>query len=204
MAPITKKTTATATTAVPTKKTAVPATNKPEPVAEPVKDDVASSEVDSATDEQIDPVKLFSTKINNYIASLVAMKKDIGDLISVGKTLEREFAATAKQLQKKSKAKSGGERRHPSGFAVASMLSDEMYGFLNITKGEKVPRKDVTRLINEYITKNGLRDSADKRIIKPNTELHKIFNSKDDDKITYFNLQSFIKHHFVKETAPVA
>ena len=201
MAPVTKKTTAPASVAT---KAAAPAPVKPEPVAEPVKDEVASSEGGSATDEQTDPVKMFSAKITNYIASLTAMKKDLHDLIQVGKTLEREFAATAKQLQKKSKTKSGGERRHPSGFAVASMLSDEMYAFLNITKGEKVPRKDVTRMINDYITKNGLRDSADKRIIKPNAALHNIFNSKDDDKITYFNLQSFIKHPFVKETPPVA
>ena len=180
-----------------------PATPREESVVEKTKDEVRSNEGGSV-DEQCCPVKVFGGKMNNYIASLMAMKKDLNDLIMVGKSLEKEFASTAKQLQKKSKTKSGGERRHPSGFAVASLLSDEMYGFLNITKGEKVPRKDVTRMINDYITKNGLRDSADKRIIKPNTDLHKIFNSKDEDKITYFNLQSFIKHHFVKETAPVA
>ena len=207
MAPVTKKTTpAAAPAAAPAaKKAAVSApTTKPAPVTEPTKEEVANSEGGSATDEQTDPVKLYCAKINNYIASLVAMKKDMHDLIQAGKSLEKEFTSCAKLLQKKSKTKSGGERRHPSGFAVASMLSDEMYGFLDITKGEKVPRKDVTRMINDYITKNGLRDSADKRIIKPNAALHKIFNSKDDDKITYFNLQSFIKHHFVKETAPVA
>lgn len=178
------------------------ATPREESVVEKTMDEVRSNDCGSV-DEQCCPVKVFGGKMNKYIASLMAMKKDLNDLIMVGKSLEKEFASTAKQLQKKSKTKTGGERRHPSGFAVASLLSDEMYGFLDITKGEKVPRKDVTRMINDYITKNGLRDSADKRIIKPNSNLHKIFNSSDEDKITYFNLQSFIKHHFIKETAPV-
>ena len=101
-------------------------------------------------------------------------------------------------MSKKNKNKSN-EKRHPSGFAVPYKLSEELYSFLNINNGEKVPRNDVTRMINEYITKNNLRDEKDKRIIKPNKELHKIFNSSNDDSITYFNLQSYIKHHFIKE-----
>ena len=104
-------------------------------------------------------------------------------------------------MTKKNKNKSNGERRHPSGFAVASVLSEEMYEFLNIKKGDKVPRKDVTRMMNDYITKNELRNPDDKRIIIPNEALRKIFNSNETDTITYFNLQSYIKHHFIKESA---
>jgi len=79
------------------------------------------------------------------------------------------------------------------------LLSDELYEFLSLPKGIKVPREDVTRMIDEYITTKGLRDETDPRKIRPNNELHKIFNSTDDDDVTYFNLKSYMKHHYIKE-----
>jgi len=86
-----------------------------------------------------------------------------------------------------------------TGFAMPILLSDELYEFLSLPKGIKVPRKDVTRMINEYINTNSLRDEADSRNIRPNKELHKIFNSTDGDHITYFNMQSYMKHHYIVE-----
>lgn len=147
------------------------------------------------------PVSIYVNKLNNYVERITMMNKELKELVNVGKSLEKDFGNIVKIMTKKNKNKSNGERRHPSGFAVASVLSDEMYSFLNIRKGEKVPRKDVTRLMNDYITKNELRNPDDKRIIIPNDALKKIFNSKDTDTITYFNLQSFIKHHFIKDPA---
>jgi chromatin remodeling complex protein RSC6 len=82
---------------------------------------------------------------------------------------------------------------------MPSYITKSLAEFLNIPYGEKVPRNDVTRMINEYITSNGLRDEKDKRVIRPNEALQKIFNSLDTDNITYFNLQTYIKHHFIKE-----
>ena len=151
-------------------------------------------------EEANNPVNVYMKRLNQYVSSIATMNKELKELVTVGKGLEKDFNNIVKLMAKKSKTKSG-ERRHPSGFAVASILSDEMYQFLNISKGEKVPRKDVTRMMNDYITKNSLRDPSDKRIIIPNEDLHRIFKSTTEDKITYFNLQSYIKHHFIKEQA---
>tara|TARA_Y100000389_G_scaffold8998_1_gene8422 strand:- start:1049 stop:1762 length:714 start_codon:yes stop_codon:yes gene_type:complete len=144
------------------------------------------------------PVSVYVSKLNNYVDRITTMNKELKELVNVGKSLEKDFNNIVKVMSKKNKNKSN-EKRHPSGFAVPYKLSEELYLFLNINNGEKVPRNDVTRMINEYITKNNLRDEKDRRIIKPNNELHKIFNSSNDDSITYFNLQSYIKHHFIKE-----
>lgn len=153
-------------------------------------------------DASKNPVSIYVNKLNNYVERITSMNKELKELVNVGKSLEKDFGNIVKIMTKKNKNKTSSERRHPSGFAVASVLSDEMYAFLNIRKGEKVPRKDVTRLMNDYITKNELRNPDDKRIILPNDALKKIFNSNDTDTITYFNLQSYIKHHFIKD--PVA
>jgi len=148
-------------------------------------------------DDTNNPVSVYVGKLNNYVERITTMNKELKELVNVGKSLEKDFNNIVRIMSKKNKNKSN-EKRHPSGFAVPYKLSDELYTFLNINKGEKVPRNDVTRMINEYITKNELRDTKDKRIIKPNNELHKIFNSSNNDSITYFNLQSYIKHHFIK------
>ena len=201
----------TATTSAP--KTTAPAAEEkpvaPEPVVEQseatvveqttVGEKVVTKTTDMKEDEN-HPVNLYLKRLNQFVLNIKTINNELKDLVSVGKGLEKDFNSIQKLMAKKSKTR-GSERRHPSGFAVASILSEEMYNFLNISKGEKVPRKDVTRMMNDYITKNNLRDPSDKRIIVPNDALHKIFNSTCDDKITYFNLQSYIKHHFIKEQA---
>lgn len=144
------------------------------------------------------PVSVYVSKLNNYVERIAVMNKELKELVNVGKSLEKDFNNIVKVMSKKSK-KTSSEKRHPSGFAVPYTLSDELYSFLNINNKDKVPRNDVTRMINEYITSNNLRDDKDKRIIKPNAELHTIFKSTPSDSITYFNLQSYIKHHFIKE-----
>jgi chromatin remodeling complex protein RSC6 len=152
----------------------------------------------AVVEEENNPVSVYVSKLNNYVDRISSMNKELKELVNVGKSLEKDFNNIVKVMSKKNK-KTSSEKRHPSGFAVPYKLSDELYDFLNINKGEKVPRNDVTRMINEYIKTNELRDTKDKRIIIPNTELHKIFNSTSSDSITYFNLQSYIKHHFIKE-----
>ena len=92
-----------------------------------------------------------------------------------------------------------------SGFAIPSLLSDEYCEFLqkhflmDMYKGIRVPRKEVTRMISEYIVMNSLRDDEDRRVIRPNTELHKIFKSTENDLISYFNLQSYMRYCFIKD-----
>lgn len=162
--------------------------------------DAGSSGGKKKEEDENNPVSVYVSKLNNYVDRITTMNKELKELVNVGKSLEKDFNNIVKIMSKKNKNKMS-EKRHPSGFAVPYKLSDELYAFLNITNGEKVPRNDVTRMINEYITKNNLRDEQDKRIIKPNAQLHKIFNSTDTNEITYFNLQSYIKHHFIKERA---
>ncbi|QOI90233.1 hypothetical protein QKU58_gp098 [Pyramimonas orientalis virus] len=177
----------------------------PVKVSEPVMDknetDVKSDSTSGGNiveEENNNPVSVYISKLNNYVERISTMNKELKDLVNVGKSLEKDFNNIVKVMSKKQK-KSSTEKRHPSGFAVPYKLSEELYKFLNINVGEKVPRNDVTRMINEYIKTNDLRDATDKRIIIPNKELHKIFNSSTSDSITYFNLQSYIKHHFIKE-----
>jgi chromatin remodeling complex protein RSC6 len=168
---------------------------------EPVIGGVIDSKTDNglvvAVEEENNPVSIYISKLNNYVERISTMNKELKDLVNVGKSLEKDFNNIVKVMSKKNK-KTSTEKRTPSGFAVPYKLSEELYEFLNINKEEKFPRNDVTRMINAYIKTNDLRDEKDKRNIIPNDALHKIFKSTVIDKITYFNLQSYIKHHFIK------
>ena len=175
-------------------------TKTSEPVATPTAEVEEVETVKPSVPET--PTTAFSNKLSDYIGRVSVLNKELKDLDKIGKGLEKDYISLVKQFNKKTKVSRNAEDRPLSGFAMPSLLSPELYGFLNIEPGTKVPRKDVTRMINEYIKSNDLRDSNDRRCIKPNAELHKIFKSSDTDKITYFNLQSYMKHHFVKE--PVA
>lgn len=135
------------------------------------------------------------------LEKLVAFSAELKEVISQVKVLQKEHVKLVKASTKKTKKTSAGGQRTLSGFAKPSLLSDELCSFMGVSKGTSMARTEVTRMINEYIKKNNLQDSADKRHIIPDEKLKKILNLGADDKLTYFNLQKYMKHHFTKESA---
>lgn len=206
-----KKDTETVKETMKTKKTTVekntPVKNeKTETVSDvketPVKETLVKTE-ETKTDEKPEvenPVTNYVNRLSTFVEKLAQVNKELKELGTQGKTLEKEFNNIVKVLSKnRGKATKSNENRPVSGFAMPTYLSDELYEFLDIEKDTKVPRKEVTKMINQYIMKNSLRDESDKRNIIPNEELHAIFKSDPSHKITYFNLQSYMKHHFIRE-----
>jgi chromatin remodeling complex protein RSC6 len=155
--------------------------------------------------------------------SLHVIVKDIGLKLKQGQkdTLlaQKEAAQLEKEKGRRSKGRAakaaaaaaaleGGAApaapRRPSGFATPATLSAQLSEFLGVPEGTKMARTDVTRLITEYVKKNQLHDSADKRIIKSDDKLKQILGGDDGKPLTYFNLQTHIKHHFIKNDAAAA
>jgi chromatin remodeling complex protein RSC6 len=60
-------------------------------------------------------------------------------------------------------------------------------------------RTDVTREINAYIRLHKLQDQDNGRKIIPDEKLSALLNISANDELTYFNLQKFMKHHFIKD-----
>lgn len=118
------------------------------------------------------------------------------------KTLQKNYTKLLKDHDK-TKNKSKRANRKPSGFAKPSALTSEMTSFLGLDKDVEMPRNEVTKLINKYIVDNDLRDQSDKRKILPNKKLGKLLGWDGKEQVSYFNLQRYIKQHFVK-TEPVA
>jgi upstream activation factor subunit UAF30 len=161
----------------------------------PVPPPIVEKVVPEPVVDEPDKFALVLDKLQSFI-------NDAKELTTLVKSLQKENAKLQKQTSKKSKKNAvTGEvaKRNPSGFAKPTLLSDDLCTFLGVNKGSSMARTMVTKHINEYIKKNNLQDAQDKRQIIPDTKLKSILSVKEGDKLTYFNLQTFIKQHFMKE-----
>jgi upstream activation factor subunit UAF30 len=168
----------------------------------PIVDEKAPVVEEKAPDTSVEGV--FYTKLSSFISKIASINKEVKELQVMGKTLEKDFNNVIKVMSKQKNKNKNSESKRASGFAMPSLLSTELYQFLGIKEGELVPRTDVTKMLNNYIVKNGLRNEKDKRKILPDEKLKKILNCTDDDDVHYFNLQQFLKHHFIKRDTVVS
>jgi len=144
-------------------------------------------------------------KLAEYGAKIQQVSNLLSTLKSDYKTLEkivvREIKAAQKSSSKRKKNSSGN--RAPSGFVKPAPISDELAKFLGKSSGTEMARVEVSKEINAYIKSNNLKDQKNGRIIHPDSKLTVLLNVKDGEQLTYFNLQKYMKHHFIKK-APVA
>jgi hypothetical protein len=138
----------------------------------------------------------FSSKLQQLTALFSAVKSDY-------KTLEKLVAREFKNAQKSSKRKKSNKNRQPSGFVKPTRISDELAVFLGKTHGTEMARTDVSKEINQYIRLNSLQDKTNGRKIIPDQKLSVLLNIGSDEELTYFNLQRYMKHHFIKAEVPV-
>ena len=85
-----------------------------------------------------------------------------------------------------------------SGFVKPSLISDELAIFLGKPKRTEMARTSVSSEINTYIRVNGLQDPRNGRKIIPDEKLRTLLALTEGDELTYFNLQKYMKHHFIK------
>ena len=58
---------------------------------------------------------------------------------------------------------------------------------------EPMPRTEVTKRVWDYIRSNNLQDAKDKRTIKADAKLKKVFNGKDS--VTMFEMTKLVNGH---------
>ena len=165
-------------------------------VSAPV-DPVSTDAVVTSVDHASLSFKLteFSAKLQQLISLFSTVKNDY-------KTLEKVVNREIKIAQKaSSKKRRSNINRKPSGFIKPTRISDELAAFLGKTIGTEMARTEVSREINTYIHSNGLQDKANGRKINPDAKLAKLLKLNKEDELTYFNLQRYMKHHFIKAEA---
>merc|ERR1711968_259150 len=140
-----------------------------------------------------------ASKLGDYSAKLQQLANLFASLKSDFKTLEKTVSRELKNAQKKRKVSAN---RQPSGFVKPTRISDELAAFLGKTVGSEMARTEVSKEINLYIREKKLQDKDNGRKIHPDAALTKLLNIGKGEELTYFNLQRYMKHHFLK--APTA
>jgi chromatin remodeling complex protein RSC6 len=168
------------------------------PVAAPAEEQVAASAAAADASTLSSKLSDFSSKIQQVTAILSTMKTDY-------KVLEKSVSRELKNASKSKRSKKApNPNRQPSGFVKPSVISDELIKFLGKETGTMMSRVEVSKEINAYITANQLKDKVSGRQINPDAKLAKLLKVGKDEVLTYFNLQKYLKVHFIKAVAPAS
>ena len=149
--------------------------------------------------EVIEEASPVSKKLNEFgaklqqIGSIFSSMK--GDFKTLEKLVTRELKAAQKATAKR--AKRAGNRQ-PSGFVKPTRISDELAKFLGKSVGTEMARTEVSKEINEYIRTHKLQNKDNGRIIEADAKLSTLLKLQKDDELSYFNLQRYMKSHFIK------
>ena len=117
------------------------------------------------------------------------------------KALEKTIAKDLKNASKSKKSKKSSTpnpNRQASGFVKPSAVSEDLLKFFGKEAGTMMSRVEVSKEITAYIEKNGLKDKDNGRQINPDAKLTKLLKVGAGEVLTYFNLQRYLKIHFIK------
>lgn len=188
-------------TSVPTEKKVKKVKAPKEVVSTPVVESapVVTEPVSVPVEQAVEVENSIVEKSLEFTAKLQQLGNMLVSLKSEFKNIEKMYARELKASQKlntKRKRKSGN--RAPSGFVKPTRISDELAKFLDKPIGSEMARTDVTKDINLYIRTHKLQDVTNGRKIIPDKKLATLLKIKQNEELTYFNLQKFMSIHFAK------
>ena len=208
------------------KKVETPAVETPAVVKSSIEEAVVKAVVKAVAKELIEDedVKI-DLEFNNTISSMKTLVADTRGVLSSFKTLHKRVNKRLKALNKKPKGgkrRGGNQKSNPSGFNKPTKITSDLAKFLGVEEGTCLPRTDVTRRINAYIKEHSLQGmevegksglkKMDNRYINTTlpksdkrskwaTQLRKLLKPKEN--LSYFNLQTYLSPHFIKEPKKV-
>ena len=145
--------------------------------------------------------------VEGYDAEFTAISEQLKVALTLVKDLTVKFNALEKRVSRDRKVmdkKMKGRVKRvkdpnapPSGFAKPGPISEELRKFLGLGKEDLISRTQVTRKFTEYCKAHNLQSDSDKRVINPDKTVIKLLRlTKDNEPLTFFNLQKYMKVHY--------
>ena len=165
----------------------------PSPVADSRSADAILTSVQEA-------LRALNVEVTGRVRALVA------DAVAAAKTLKREARDSKRRVRKDPATMTPEERatwearRANNAFLKLRPITDELAAFMGVPAKSQKSQTDVTKFVSQYVKTHGCFDPSFKRRIVPDAKLGKLLRAKDGQEITYLNLQSFLKVHFIKPT----
>lgn len=162
-----------------------------------------------SNDSKIKETESKSTNISNKQDVIIQRFSSILYELSQLKThisgIQQEIKETEKIIKKdmnmairiQKKKEATGKKR--SGFAVPTKISKELAIFMKKKPEETmVARTEVTKFIISYIKSNNLQDNTNGQNINADKNLSILLGLKENDTLSYFNIQKYMNRHFIK------
>jgi chromatin remodeling complex protein RSC6 len=151
-----------------------------------------------------------STNVNSQLKDLMTtltsqsnlFKTMVSQLKIVIKEVDKQSKDLEKFRNKKNRSKNQRkESSQQSGITKPVAISEELSLFLGVQPGTLVPRNEVTKGVSEYIRTHELFDPANRQRflldLKPEGLKLKKLLGEPTEGITYFNLQRYLKPHYL-------
>lgn len=127
-------------------------------------------------------LELIRESLRENYAQQKKLMNDLKELLSLHK----------KDIKTVSKSNSFVNSGKHSGFNKPEPVPESLKNLLKIEE-DSMPRSKVTALLYKYFTDNNMYNTKTKKEIIPNKKIKKIFGMQDEDTITFYNLQSWLK-----------
>ena len=170
--------------------------------------------VDTATDVVGESIgDRIRSEITRREVAIKTEKEAVATLKSILKAAEKQEKELIKKTLGKVKRSKvvdpNAPPREPSGITKPTEISEELSKFIGVSKGTLMARTDVTKAINSYVKEHKLYDEQNKRVFvldrtAEGKALYSLLGNPDltdSGPIGYFNLQRYLKHHFVSSKA---
>jgi len=152
--------------------------------------DMVLSDFDLLVETVLDKIKLMRENKKEKVG--------IRFLTQVNKKIKMLKQNTKKVAHKK--PRKNRKTNSNSGFLKPVEVSNQMCKFAKWDSDKLYSRVDVTKCVCAYIKEHDLQNSEDRRQIIPDKKLSKLlgYDSKNDEPLRYYSLQSYLKKHFPK------
>lgn len=177
----------------------------PAPAAAPVATETAAPVDARSADAILSGLQEHLRALGTEMSTRV--REAVKEAVEATKALKRE-ARDSKKRRRKSpedmtpeEKKAWEARRANNAFLKLRPISDELSTFMGLPAKSQRSQTDVTKFISNYVKTHNCFDPNFKRRIIPDAKLAKLLRVKDGQEVTYLNLQSFLKVHFLKPTA---
>ena len=145
-----------------------------------------------------DHLKALGSETTSRIRALVA------EALEITKAIKRDVRESKRRRRRDPADMTPEERttwearRANNAFLKMRPLTDELSAFMGLPANSQRSQTDVTKFVSQYVKSHNCFDPNFKRRIIPDAKLGKLLRVKDGQEVTYLNLQSFLKVHFVK------
>lgn len=158
------------------------------------------------TEEDVEDINCDILPTN--LIKLIAKFDIIKDKISTQKNSLDEINKEIKTFEKlinnfvKKYVKSETKQKKPrkkSGFALPTLISNDLCDFMGCEHGSMKARTQVTQFLMNYISENNLQNPDNKKIITPDNKLWQLLgDDARDTELTHFTIQKFMNKHFIR------